>query len=222
MTVSSPATGTVHIVDDDAAIRESLSLVLATAGHRVHCWEDGCGFLAAAAALGPACAILDVRMPLIDGLAVQREVVALRLPIAVIILTGHADVPSAVRTLRAGAVNFLEKPVETSALLQAVTDALATIDPGGGSDHAEAQARRKLALLSPRELEVLRGLAAGKQNKSIAIDLGISHRTVEVYRANIMEKLDAASLSEVLYVAFAGHVLSTASPLRSEHRLLCH
>lgn len=202
-------TGRVYVVDDDDAIRDGLMLVLATAGHEVRSWPDGDAFLREAPSLAPGCAVLDVRMPMIDGVELQRRLTALNLPIEVIILTGHADVPTAVHTLRAGAANFLEKPVETKLLLKAVGDALQSLDPSGADPRIAQRAGEKVAALSPREREVLGGLAAGKQNKTIAIDLGISHRTVEVYRANIMEKLEASSLSEVLYIAFACDLLKS-------------
>lgn len=200
-----PKTGNVYVVDDDDAIRDGLTLVLTTAGHDVRSWPNGEAFLRDASSLPFGCALLDVRMPAIDGVELQRRLTALRLPIAIIILTGHADVPTAVRTLRAGAANFLEKPIETKLLLKAVGDALQSLDPPGVARLVED----KVAALSPREREVLGGLVAGKQNKTIAIDLGISHRTVEVYRANIMEKLGAASLSEVLYIAFSSDLLKS-------------
>jgi two-component system response regulator FixJ len=202
-------TGKVYVVDDDDAIRDGLTLVLTTAGHEVRSWPNGDAFLRAAPSLAPGCALLDVRMPVIDGVELQRRLTALNLPIEVIILTGHADVPTAVRTLRAGAANFLEKPVETKLLLKAVGDALQALDPSGADPGIAQRAGEKVAALSPREREVLGGLAAGKQNKTIAIDLGISHRTVEVYRANIMEKLEASNLSEVLYIAFACDLLKS-------------
>jgi two-component system response regulator FixJ len=201
--------GNVYVVDDDDAIREGLTLVLATAGHVVRSWPSGDAFLRDAPSLTAGCALLDVRMPTIDGVELQRRLTVLGRPIAVIILTGHADVPTAVCTLRAGAANFLEKPIETKLLLKAVGDALQSLKPPGADPGTVRDTEDKVAALSPREREVLGGLVAGKQNKTIAIDLGISHRTVEVYRANIMEKLNATSLSEVLYIAFSSDLLKS-------------
>lgn len=189
-------------------------MMLRTAQYDVHPWPDGASFLEGAAAFGPACALLDMRMPGLSGLDVHDALKASALPIATIILTGHGDVATAVRALRAGAANFLEKPIESSALIGAVEDALASLEQQEQPDPRFNRARERLASLSPRELDVLKGLAAGKQNKSIALDLGISPRTVEVYRANIMEKLDAGSLSEVLYVAFSAGVEDDFAALR--------
>lgn len=181
-------------------------MMLRTAHYDVHPWPDGASFLEGAGAFGPACALLDIRMPDLSGFEVHAAIEKSDLPIATIILTGHGDVATAVRALRAGAINFLEKPIKSSALIAAVDDALASLARQGKSSPRSRQAIERLAALSPRELEVLKGLAAGQQNKSIALDLGISPRTVEVYRANIMEKLGASNLSEVLYVAFAAGV----------------
>jgi two-component system response regulator FixJ len=178
-------------------------MMLRSAGYDVHLWPDGPSFLEGVDALVPACALLDVRMPGLSGIDVHEMLKERALPIATIILTGHGDVATAVQVLRAGASNFLEKPIESSALVTAVDDALASLARQGTADRRSSNAVARLASLSPRERDVLSGLAAGKQNKSIALDLGISPRTVEVYRANIMDKLGANSLSDVLYVAFA-------------------
>lgn len=190
-------------------------MMLRTAQYDVHLWPDGVSFLEGAGAFGPACALLDIRMPDLSGLDVHAALGKIGAPIATIILTGHGDVATAVHALRAGATNFLEKPVASSALIAAVDDALASLARPGKADMRSSRAHDRLAPLSPRELDVLRGLAAGKQNKSIALDLGISPRTVEVYRANIMEKLGARSLSEVLYVAFAAGVDDNAAAPRA-------
>ena len=187
-------------------------MMLRSAAFDVHLWPDGHSFLEGADPHTPACALLDIRMSDLSGLDVHALLKERELPIATIILTGHGDVATAVQALRAGAQNFLEKPVESSALVAAVEDALMSLSQSSAEDPRSEKARRQLASLSPREVDVLRGLAAGKQNKSIALDLGISPRTVEVYRANIMEKLNASSLSEVLYAAFAAGVGDKPAP----------
>lgn len=187
-------------------------MMLRSAAYDVHLWPDGHSFLEGVDPFAPACALVDIRMPDMSGLEVHARLKERAMPVATIILTGHGDVATAVRALRGGASNFLEKPVESLALITAVEDALASL-AHHNHDSRSQKARERLALLSPREVDVLRGLAAGKQNKSIALDLGISPRTVEVYRANIMEKLKAGSLSEVLYVAFAAGVEDNPSRL---------
>ncbi len=178
-------------------------MMLRSVHYDVHLWPDGPSFLEGVGTLVPACALLDIRMPGLSGIDVHELLKERALPIATIILTGHGDVATAVQVLRTGASNFLEKPIKSSALIAAVEDALTSLVRQEAADQRSSRALEQLASLSPRERDVLNGLAAGKQNKSIALDLGISPRTVEVYRANIMDKLGASSLSDVLYVAFA-------------------
>ncbi|WP_010219551.1 response regulator transcription factor [Sphingomonas sp. PAMC 26621] len=200
--MSDPAR-TIHIVDDDDAIRQSLGFMLRKAGHVVETYSSGTEFLKTTTRATQGCVLLDVRMPEIDGLEVQARLGAQGIMLPVIMLTGHGDVTLAVRAVKAGAIEFLEKPFERSALLQAVDEALDQARRNDRSQLAASEAVVCLAALSPRERDVLNGMVLGRPNKLIAFDLGISMRTVEAHRANLMEKLSARSLSDVLRIAFA-------------------
>lgn len=192
----------IYVVDDDEAIRRSLSFMLKTSGFAVQSFPGGIPFLKEAAALDQGCVLLDVRMPDMDGLEVQRELRARGIVLPVIIMTGHGDVGMAVAAMKAGATDFIEKPFEKAALLDAIVAACAQVAAhrDAGARREDAQAR--LNILTDREREVLAGLVEGLPNKSIAYDLGISPRTVEIHRANLMQKLDVRSLSEALRIAF--------------------
>lgn len=193
---------TIHIVDDDEAIRRSLSFMLKTAGYPVQLYADGESFLKAADHIEEGCVLLDVRMPGIDGMEVQRRLRARGIMLPVVIMTGHGDVDLAVAAMKAGATDFLEKPFEKAALIDCLSSAgeAALAERGLSARRAEAQAR--LNVLTDREREVLEGLVAGLPNKTIAYDLGISPRTVEIHRANLMQKLDVKSLADALRIAF--------------------
>lgn len=193
----------VHIVDDEEAIRRSASFMLKTSGYAVETWSGGTTFLKEVRHLSEGCILLDVRMPGMDGLEVQHALLEQGVTMPVIVLTGHADVSIAVRAMKAGAVDFLEKPFEKAVLLAAIETAFARIASADGAAARAAEADVILAILTPREREVLEGLAQGLPNKTIAYDLGISPRTVEVHRANLMAKLDVRSLSDALRLAFA-------------------
>ena len=198
-----------HVVDDDAAVRRSLALLLRSAGFAVQAYESGEAFLKAADAAAPAdglpfgCVLLDLRMPGMDGLAVQREMAARGLGLPVVVVTAHGDVPLAVQAMRAGASDFIEKPYDGEAIIQAAEAALARGDEDRARAREGAEAAARVAALTPRERDVLQGLLAGRQNKVIARDLGISPRTVEIHRANLMDKLGVQSLSEALRTALA-------------------
>ena len=193
----------VHIVDDDEAIRHSVGFMLRKAGLEVLIYESGTLFLKAAHRNFKGCVLLDVRMPGLDGLEVQQRLSDAGIALPVIMLTGHGDIPLAVRAIKAGAVAFLEKPFERSALLEAIEEAFHQAERGHGGELAEAEAMVRLACLTARERQVLGGLVLGRLNKQIAFDLGIATRTVEVHRSNLMGKLNARSLSAVLKIAFA-------------------
>jgi len=193
----------VHVVDDEDSIRRSLDFLLRTAGFRVEKWEDGETFLKGADRALAACVLLDVRMPGMDGLRVQAEMAARGFNFPIIVLTGHGDVGIAVRAMRAGAVDFLEKPFNRERLLQALDEGFALLADHEGQRQRTDWAKRQIAKLTEREQEVLEGLACGYPNKTIAYDLGISSRTVEVYRANAMEKLGVGNFAEALRIAFA-------------------
>lgn len=193
----------IHIVDDEEAIRRSASFMLKTSGFAVETWPSGAAFLKEVRHAAFGCILLDVRMPEIDGLEVQSRLAERGVTMPVIILTGHGDVSIAVRAMKNGAIDFLEKPFEKAALLAAIDAAFQRVEAADSADVRAGEAQVVLGALTTREREVLDGLAKGLPNKTIAYDLGISPRTVEVHRANLMSKLDVRSLSDALRIAFA-------------------
>jgi two-component system response regulator FixJ len=188
----------VYLIDDDEAVRQSLTFSLATAGLAVRAYDSALAFLGGIDSLEPGCIVSDIRMPEIDGLQLQQRLRNLAIDMPVIIMTGHADVRLAVAAMKAGAVDFIEKPFNDEILLESIRQALARHAAQGQRQQEAAQVRGRLRALSPREREVLRGLVAGLPNKSIAYDLKLSARTVEVHRANVMTKMGASSLSILL------------------------
>ncbi|PHP20032.1 DNA-binding response regulator [Sphingobium sp. IP1] len=200
--MSLPTDQPIHVVDDDEAIRRSLSFMLRTSGFAVRLFSGGTEFLKEVGTLEGGCVLLDVRMPDIDGLEVQRELRARGMMLPVIIMTGHGDVGMAVAAMKAGATDFIEKPFEKAALLAAIEAACAQASSDQGRNSQRETARARLNILTDREREVLKGLVDGLPNKTIAYDLGISPRTVEIHRANLMQKLQVHSLSETLRIAF--------------------
>jgi two-component system response regulator FixJ len=196
----------VHIVDDDAAVRESLGFLLSSAGVAVRLYDSATAFLAGLAEIKGGCLITDMRMPGMTGLELLNELKAKACGIPAIVVTGHGDVPLAVEAMKAGAVDFIEKPFDQETILHAVQAALERGSGGDGGDGPAIAA--KLASLSERERQVLDGLIAGNPNKIIAHDLGISPRTVEVYRANLMTKMAARSLSELIRMAILSDMAS--------------
>jgi two-component system, LuxR family, response regulator FixJ len=193
----------VHIVDDEDSIRRSLDFLLRAAGYRTERWEDGESFLKGADRATPACVLLDVRMPGLDGLQVQAEMALRGYNLPVIVLTGHGDIATAVRAMRGGAIDFLEKPFNREGLLQSLEIGFDQLADCEGARRREDWAKTAVAKLTPREAEVLEGLACGYPNKTIAYDLGISSRTVEVHRANVMIKFEVNNFADALRVAFA-------------------
>jgi two-component system response regulator FixJ len=193
----------IHIIDDEEAIRRSTSFMLKVAGYQVETWASGVTFLKSIKDIEEGAVLLDVRMPDMDGLDVQAQITAQGILLPVIILTGHGDVGLAVQAMKAGAVDFIEKPVEKEQLIDALERALAKLNGRAETARLTEQAEVRLAVLTTREREVLDGLAKGFPNKTIAYDLGISPRTVEVYRANVMTKLEVRSFPEALRIAFA-------------------
>jgi two-component system response regulator FixJ len=194
---------TIHLVDDDEAIRRSASFMLRTSGYIVKTHASGVELLAQAKDIAPGCILLDIRMPEMDGLEVQRTLKERGVLLPVIIITGHGDVNLAVQAMKAGAVDFIEKPFEKSVLISAIDEGFARIDQAGRRHARADEAKVRLEALTPREHDVLQGLVRGHPNKTIAYDLGISPRTVEIHRANLMGKLGVPSLSEALRIAFA-------------------
>lgn len=194
----------VHVVDDEDSVRRATSFFLKTSGYAVQTWASGAAFLKEVRHVENGCILLDVRMPEMDGLEVQHQLNERGVTMPVVVLTGHGDIATAVRAMKAGAVDFLEKPFETGALAEAISRAFERLASSSDVLVRSAEADIVLGVLTNRERDVLQGLAQGYPNKTIAYDLGISPRTVEVHRANIMTKLKARSLSEVLRIAFAG------------------
>lgn len=190
----------VHVIDDDPAMRDSLTFLLDTAGLQAKTYESAVDFLEAGEP-APGCIVTDVRMPDMNGLELTRRLKERGVTQPVVMITGHGDVPLAVEAMKAGVVDFLEKPFDDEALLAAIRSALASDHDPAGQDEERRRFHELLEQLSPREKDVLRGVVAGKPNKVVAYDLGISPRTVEVYRANVMTKTGAGSLSELVRMA---------------------
>ena len=200
------ADGPIFVVDDDDAVRESLAALLETAGYPTETYTSGTAFLEALDAGAGACVVLDIRMPGADGLEVQRRLNARGAPLPVVIVTGHGDVAMAVQAMRAGAVDFIEKPVARDRLLESVARA---VDAGraarrDASERAAIAAR--LETLTAREHEVLGQLVIGHPNKVAAHALGISPRTIEIHRRNVMAKLAARNLSHLVRMAIAAGI----------------
>ena len=196
-----PADAVVHVIDDDEAGRESLAFLLETADFAVKTYESAVQFLERLPILEAGCIVTDVRMPEMTGLELVTELNRRGSGLPVIVITGHGDVPLAVEAMRGGVIDFIEKPFNDETMLNALRVALAR-----GADQREQIEERKiiaerLSRLSTRERQVLNGLVAGQANKVVALELGISPRTVEVYRANLMTKMRAASLSELVRMA---------------------
>ena len=191
----------VHVIDDDADVRQSLAFLLTAAGFAVRVHESAVAFLAVLAEAREGCVVTDIRMPQMNGLELQRRLGELKAGLPVIVMTGHGDVPLAVEAMKAGAVDFIEKPFDDEVLLSAVRAALARRARESARDALTLEIRDRFKRLSEREREVLNRLVAGKANKMIAFELGISPRTVEIYRANVMTKMQADSLSELVRMA---------------------
>jgi two-component system response regulator FixJ len=201
---------TVHIVDDDGAVRRSLECLLHAAGFKSTAYETARSFLDAAPGVSAGCVLLDVRMPEMDGLELQARLNRLGCPLRVIVMTGGGEVEDAVRAMKAGAVDFLEKPFDDDRLLGAIEEALLVSQRSAGNREA-AEAAERIGALSRRERQVLEALSAGRPNKVIAYDLGISVRTVEIHRARMLERLRVRSLAEAIRLA----VLATLAPAGS-------
>ena len=204
-----PNEGVVHVVDDDLAVRQSLSFLLASDGLPVRLHESASAFLDIMKEAATGCIVTDVRMPGIDGIEFLRRLKARGFGLPVIVMTGHADVPMAVEAMKEGAVDFIEKPFDDDMFLAAVRKALRLQEQHAQRDAQVTEVQARLHGLSERERQVLEGLVAGKANKVIAYELGISPRTVEVYRANVMTKTQAGSLSELVRMALVAGGLPT-------------
>ncbi len=203
MAAERPGERLVYVVDDDEAVRESLSVLLEARSFTVRSFALARDFLAAAPTLRPGCLVADIRMPEMDGFELARQLAARSFNFPLIVITGHGDVPLAVRAMKEGAIDFIEKPFAAEAIIAGVEAGLARLARTGEDDPLAATAALRLALLSPREREVLEGLLTGLPNKSIAYDLAISPRTVEIHRARVMDKMGARSLSELIRMSLA-------------------
>ena len=196
-----PNNQVVHVIDDDADVRQSLAFLLSTAGLAVRVHESGAAFLEKLSGTQDGCIVTDVRMPGVDGIELQKRLKAAHSTLPVIVMTGHGDLARAVEAMKAGAMDFIEKPFDDGIMLAAIKAALARHSSEVERGSASSEVQSRLDLLSERERQVLDGLVAGKPNKIIAYDLGISARTVEIYRANVMTKMRADSLSSLVRMA---------------------
>jgi two-component system, LuxR family, response regulator FixJ len=201
-----PAEPVIFVVDDDDAVRDSIALSLKLAGHAVETFDSAVSFLASDAHSRRGCLITDIRMPDMDGLALQEELARRESSMPVIVITGHGDVPLAVRAMKAGAADFLEKPFAREALLAAVRRALESGEEILQSARNAAEVRERVQSLTPREREVFDLVVAGKQSKVIAHELGAATRTIEVHRSRMMNKMKASSLQELVRLAMAAGV----------------
>ena len=193
----------IYLVDDDDSVRRSVGFMLKTSRLEVQAFVDGTTFLKEVKHLEPGCVLLDVRMPGMDGLEVQAELVQRGIAYPVVVMTGHGDVDVAVRAMKAGAIDFIEKPFDKDVMLEAVEEGFSRLAQASQVSQRRQDAVLRLNALTPREYEVLEGLVKGHPNKTIGYDLGISARTVEIHRANVMKKLEVFNLSDLLRIAFA-------------------
>ena len=190
----------VHIIDDDDDARDSLAFLLSTADVQAQTYASAREFLAVAGA-AQGVVVTDVRMPEMDGLELVRRLSEAGVTLPVIVMTGHGDVPLAVEAMKAGVRDFIEKPYDDETMLRSIQAALEAVGESRAREGERAELLRRIEALSPRERQVLEGLVAGKANKVIAYDLDISPRTVEIYRAHVMTKTQAKSLSELVRMA---------------------
>ncbi len=193
--------GKVYVIDDDEAMRDSLDFLLGSADFSVRLFESAQHFLDALDSVEFGCVVSDIRMPGLDGIELLKRLKANRSSLPVLIMTGHGDIPLAVEAMRLGAVDFLEKPFEDDRLIGMIEIALKQAESGARSEAATLDAAARVESLSPREHQVMEGLVAGLSNKQIAREYDISPRTIEVYRANVMTKMQASSLSELVRLA---------------------
>jgi two-component system response regulator FixJ len=202
-----PFDSTVHVIDDDEALRDSLTFLLRTARIDVQSYPSAAAFLEALPETNLSCVITDVRMPGMSGIDLLRRLRERKISVPVIVITGHGDIPLAVEAMRIGATDFLEKPFDDEVLIASVKAALRQKEGEAKRQEERAKIEGRLASLSNRERDVLGGLVAGRANKQIAYDLGISPRTVEIYRANLMSKMNAGSLSDLVRMALIAGIV---------------
>jgi two-component system response regulator FixJ len=200
--------GKVYVIDDDEAMRDSLNFLLDSAGYEVTLFDSALKFLEALPGLAFGCVVSDVRMPGLDGIELLKRIKADHSTFPIVIMTGHGDVPLAVEAMKLGAVDFLEKPFEDDRLIGMIETAIQQAEPAARSEALTQDIAARVASLSPRERQVMNGLIAGLSNKLIARDYDISPRTIEVYRANVMTKMQANSLSELVRLAMRAGLLN--------------
>lgn len=198
---------TVFVVDDDAAVRDSLRWLLESVGHAVETYASGAEFLDSVEPDRPGCLLLDVRMPGMSGLELQDALQKRSTQLPIIMITAHGDVPMAVRALRAGAFDFIQKPFNDQVLIDRIHDCLAQERQRLSEEANKAEVRERFATLTPREREVLEGIVAGKPNKVLADEMGISIKTVEIHRARVRDKLKADSIPELVAMSLESGVL---------------
>ena len=203
-----PDRGRVYVIDDDEAMRDSLNFLLDSANYKVTLFETALAFLDALPGLEFGCVVSDVRMPGLDGIELLKRMKADHSRFPIVIMTGHGDVPLAVEAMKLGAVDFLEKPFEDDRLVGMIETAINQAEPAARSEALTQEIAARIASLSPRERQVMDGLIAGLSNKLIARDYDISPRTIEVYRANVMTKMQANSLSELVRLAMRAGLLN--------------
>ena len=203
-----PDRGKVYVIDDDEAMRDSLNFLLDSADFNVTLFETALRFLETLPGLEFGCVVSDVRMPGLDGIELLKRMKADHSKFPIVIMTGHGDIPLAVEAMKQGAVDFLEKPFEDDRLIGMIEAAIRQAEPNLKSEAVSQDIAARIASLSPRERQVMNGLIAGLSNKLIARDYDISPRTIEVYRANVMTKMQANSLSELVRLAMRAGLLS--------------
>jgi two-component system response regulator FixJ len=206
---SAAAQPVVHIIDDDEGLRESLAFLLRSAALEVRSFESAKAFLEVLPDAALSCVITDVRMPDMSGIELLRRLKELKIGVPVIVITGHGDIALAVEAMKIGAADFFEKPFDDDLLVASVRAALQQQEDQTKRGAERAEIEHRIATLSPREKDVLTGLIEGRANKQIAFDLGISPRTVEIYRANLMNKMQANSLSDLVRMALLAEMLSS-------------
>src|SRR5215469_4832899 len=200
--------GNVYVIDDDEAMRDSLNFLLDAAGFQVTLFATATSFLEHLPKLEFGCVVSDVRMPGIDGIELLKRMKTANSMFPILIMTGHGDVPLAVEAMKLGAVDFLEKPFEDDRLTAMIETAIRQVEPAVKNEAVAHDIARRIATLSPRERQVMNGLIAGLSNKLIAREYDISPRTIEVYRANVMTKMQAGSLSELVRLAMRAGLLN--------------
>ena len=207
-----PPTPVIHVVDDDKSFRTALARLLRASDYEVLTYANAGDFLLRPPEAAPGCILLDVRMPGPSGLTLQEALAAQPEPLPVIFLSGHGDVPTAVRAMKSGAVDFLTKPVERKALLEAIESALARDAEARAARERLRVWRNRYNGLTAREAEIFERVVSGKMNKEIADELGAAERTIKAHRANVMQKMEVGSVAELVQIAEALHANAGAPP----------